>query len=88
LNSEISSGETAPVPGRSGDEEASPFYIESNVSFQKRRPRTLKSGFTFALFDHRGDIVPGEGNSDGIYLHDTRFLSPASVLAKAGGMPH
>ena len=27
------------------------------------------------MFDHRGDIVPGEGNSDGIYLHDTRFLS-------------
>jgi glycogen debranching enzyme len=27
------------------------------------------------LFDHRGDIVAGEGNSDGLYLHDTRFLS-------------
>jgi glycogen debranching enzyme len=27
------------------------------------------------LFDHRGDIVPGQGNSDGVYLHDTRFLS-------------
>jgi glycogen debranching enzyme len=35
----------------------------------------LKSGYAFALFDHRGDIVAGEGNSDGIYLHDTRFLS-------------
>ena len=27
------------------------------------------------MFDQRGDIVAGEGNSDGIYLHDTRFLS-------------
>jgi glycogen debranching enzyme len=27
------------------------------------------------LFDRHGDIVPGSGNSDGIYLHDTRFLS-------------
>ena len=51
------------------------FTSSSNVSFQERRPRTLKSGYTFALFDHRGDIVAGEGNSDGIYLHDTRFLS-------------
>ena len=51
------------------------FTSSSNVSFQERRPRTLKSGYTFALFDRRGDIVPGEGNSDGLYLHDTRFLS-------------
>ena len=29
----------------------------------------------FALFDRRGDIIAAEGNSDGIYLHDTRFLS-------------
>jgi glycogen debranching enzyme len=27
------------------------------------------------LFDRRGDIVPGYGSSDGIYLNDTRFLS-------------
>jgi glycogen debranching enzyme len=56
-------------------DEASAFYIESNVSFQERRPRALKSGYVFALFDRRGDIVAGPGNSDGIYLHDTRFLS-------------
>ncbi|MBV9201748.1 MAG: amylo-alpha-1,6-glucosidase, partial [Alphaproteobacteria bacterium] len=42
---------------------------------QERRPRPLKSGYTFALFDRRGDIVSARGNSDGIYLHDTRFLS-------------
>jgi glycogen debranching enzyme len=60
---------------RAGADDASPFYIESNVSFQERRPRTLKSGYTFALFDPRGDIIAGDGNSDGVYLHDTRFLS-------------
>ena len=27
------------------------------------------------MFDRRGDIVPGFGSSDGIYLNDTRFLS-------------
>lgn len=64
-----------PAPPDRGGEEASPFYIESNVSFQERRPCTLKSGYTFGVFDRRGDIVAGAGNSDGIYLHDTRFLS-------------
>jgi glycogen debranching enzyme len=64
-----------PAPLDLGGEEASPFYIESNVSLQERRPRTLKSGYTFGLFDRRGDIIAGEGNSDGIFLHDTRFLS-------------
>jgi glycogen debranching enzyme len=27
------------------------------------------------LFDRRGDVVPGIGSSNGIYLNDTRFLS-------------
>src|SRR5215469_2627133 len=64
------------APSLSADTpETSPFYIESVVSFAQRRTRTLKSGHTFALFDERGDIVAGYGNSDGIYLHDTRFLS-------------
>jgi glycogen debranching enzyme len=37
------------------------------------------------LFDPRGDIVPGDGNSDGIYLHDTRFLSQLEL--KLNGAP-
>ena len=37
--------------------EASRFYIESAASFQERRPRALKHGHTFAVFDPRGDIV-------------------------------
>jgi glycogen debranching enzyme len=67
-----------------GEPEPSPFYIESNVSFAQRRPRTLKSGHTFALFDGRGDIVSGPGNSDGIYLHDTRFLSLLELRLNGG----
>ena len=64
-----------PFPPRTDEDAASPFHIESSISFQEHRPRTLKSGYTFGLFDRRGDIVGREGNSDGIYLHDTRFLS-------------
>ncbi|MBV8936369.1 MAG: amylo-alpha-1,6-glucosidase [Alphaproteobacteria bacterium] len=74
MNSDGNNGYAAPAVGPAGDE-ASPFYIESNASLQERRPRPLKSGYTFALFDRRGDIVAARGNSDGIYLHDTRFLS-------------
>src|SRR5262249_5317087 len=60
---------------RAENGEASPFYIESNVSFQERRLRTLKHGHTFAVFDRRGDINGANGSSDGIYHHDTRYLS-------------
>jgi glycogen debranching enzyme len=67
--------QTTPPALRTNEAATSPFYIESNVSFQEHRPRTLKSGYTFALFDRRGDIVGGNNNSDGVYLHDTRFLS-------------
>ena len=37
--------------------------------------RTLKHGHTFAVFDRRGDINAVNGSSDGIYHHDTRYLS-------------
>src|SRR5579863_6107449 len=56
------------------DEEApSAFQIESHASFSERRPRTLKHGYTFAVFDRRGDVSPG--TADGLYHHDTRHLS-------------
>jgi glycogen debranching enzyme len=66
---------TTPASASAGGGEASPFYIESNISFQERRLRTLKHGHTFAVFDRRGDIVAWSGSSDGIYHHDTRYLS-------------
>jgi len=62
--------EAAPEGG-----EASRYYIESATSFQERRPRTLKSGHTFAVFNSRGDIVAAAGSPDGIYYRDTRYLS-------------
>ena len=37
--------------------------------------RTLKHGDTFAVFDRRGDINPVNGGADGLYHHDTRYLS-------------
>ena len=54
-----------------GAEEPSPsappveFYIPATSSLQVRRPRTLKHGDTFGVFDHYGDIVPAEGRHRG-----------------------
>ncbi len=56
------------------------FYIPATSSLIERRPRTLKHGDTFAVFDHYGDIVPGEGSPEGIYHKDTRYLSGYQLL--------
>ena len=45
------------------------------ASLQERRPRTMKHGDTFAVFDHNGDALAGPGSPEGIYHRDTRHLS-------------
>jgi glycogen debranching enzyme len=56
------------------------FYIPATSSLQVRRPRTLKHGDTFGVFDHYGDVVPAEGGTEGIYHQDTRYLSGLQLL--------
>jgi glycogen debranching enzyme len=73
-----------PAPPEFGGEEASRFYIESDFSFQERRVRTLKHGHTFAVFDRHGDIAVGPGSSDGLYHHDTRYLSHLELSFNGG----
>jgi glycogen debranching enzyme len=51
------------------------FLIPATISLQERRPRTLKHGDMFAVFDHYGDAISGPGGSDGLYFRDTRYLS-------------
>ncbi len=51
------------------------FYIPAAASLQERRPRTLKHGDTFAVFDHNGDVLSGIGSPEGLYHCDTRHLS-------------
>jgi len=74
----------AAVPSGFGGDEASRFYIESVISFQERRVRTLKHGHTFAVFDRHGDIVVGPGSSEGLYHHDTRYLSCLELTLNSG----
>lgn len=51
------------------------FFIPAAASLQERRPRTLKHGDMFAVFDHNGDALSGPGSPEGIYHRDTRHLS-------------
>jgi glycogen debranching enzyme len=51
------------------------FFIPANASLQERRPRTLKHGDAFALFDHNGDAISGPGSAEGLFYRDTRHLS-------------
>ncbi|MGH7033786.1 MAG: glycogen debranching N-terminal domain-containing protein, partial [Stellaceae bacterium] len=56
------------------------FYIPATSSILERRPRTLKHGDTFAVFDHYGNIVSSDGSPEGLYHRDTRYLSGLGVL--------
>lgn len=51
------------------------FFIPATASLHERRPRTLKHGDSFALFDHSGDAISGPGSPEGLYHCDTRHLS-------------
>ncbi|SEG79273.1 amylo-alpha-1,6-glucosidase [Bosea lathyri] len=65
----------APAPA---GPEAAPlvqFFIPATASLQERRPRTLKHGDTFAVFDHNGDALSGPGSPEGVFHRDTRHLS-------------
>ncbi|MDE3059873.1 MAG: amylo-alpha-1,6-glucosidase [Pseudomonadota bacterium] len=56
-------------------EAVEPFYIPASTSILERRPRILKHGNTFAMFDHYGDITGRSGAPEGLYHEDMRFLS-------------
>jgi len=74
----------APVPSGVGGDEASLFHIDSSLSFQERRVRSLKHGHTFAVFDRHGDIAVEPGSCDGLYHHDTRYLSCLELSLNGG----
>lgn len=62
------------------------FFIPATASLQERRPRTLKHGDTFAVFDHNGDAIVGPGSPEGLFHRDTRYLS-GFYLTVAGARP-
>lgn len=67
------------LPGIAGGQALSQaqtqFFIPATASLHERRPRTLKHGDSFAVFDHSGDAIAGPGSPEGLYHRDTRHLS-------------
>jgi glycogen debranching enzyme len=51
-----------------------PFYIAVADAATRAR-RTLKSGDTFVVMDSHGDVGTSSGGPDGLFHHDTRYLS-------------
>ncbi|WP_149538048.1 amylo-alpha-1,6-glucosidase [Siccirubricoccus phaeus] len=76
---------SAPAPTGPGMPPAQ-FFIPAAASLQERRPRTLKHGDTFAVFDHNGDVLSGPGSPEGLFHRDTRHLSHL-CLTIAGQRP-
>ena len=56
-----------------------PFYIPA-VDAPARPRRNLKHNDTFAVFDSHGDIGASAGGEDGLFEHDTRYLSHLELL--------
>jgi len=52
-----------------------PFVIPAAESFQQSRPRILKQGNTFGVFNHSGDATGGPDSQEGLYHYDTRHLA-------------
>src|SRR5262245_42228430 len=55
--------------------ETGPLLVPAQTSLQEQRPRTLKHGDTFAVYDHNGDVLSGPGSPEGLFHADTRHLS-------------
>ncbi len=63
--------------------EADDFAITAEVSLVEGRMRSLKHGDMFGVFDHRGDIRATPGATEGLFYHDTRYLSEFELLVDA-----
>ena len=57
------------------------FSVPAAASLQERRPRTLKHGDTFAVFDHNGDVLSGPGIADGLFHHAAGYSHEVVVFA-------
>ncbi|MCX7359467.1 MAG: amylo-alpha-1,6-glucosidase [Alphaproteobacteria bacterium] len=64
---------TPPHPKARADLDALDVPAESSLEEQK--PRAMKHGDTFAVFDNSGDIVGAPGSPEGLFHADTRHLS-------------
>jgi glycogen debranching enzyme len=74
------------MPDAAPDLSENSFHIAATGDVMEARPRVLKCGDTFGVFNLRGDIVSREHSAEGLFYEDTRFLSDYA-LTIAGGHP-
>ena len=72
---QMPAGVASPALAATSAAQGAQFFIPGSVSLQERRPRTLKHGDTFAVFDHHGDALSGPNSPEGLFHRDTRHLS-------------
>jgi len=60
-------------------ETAQPFYITTTSRPTDDRPRVLKYGDLFAVFNRDGDVEPSGRGEEGLFYEGTRFLSELVV---------
>jgi hypothetical protein len=59
--------------------ELAQFFIPGRPSLQDRRPRTLKHGHAFVVFDPNGDALAAHGNPKRLYAGPSFGESSAGV---------
>ena len=75
LTSGSHTGQTTPAPERAGDEKRRRFTSSRTSPFRSAGRAPSNPVILSHCLITAAISSPGEGNSDGIYLHDTRFLS-------------
>ena len=70
----VTAGAALPAAATTSTPDAQ-FVIPAAESFQQSRPRILKEGDTFGVFNHSGDATGGPTSAEGLYHHDTRHLA-------------
>ena len=56
------------------------FEIVAEAERPAAPSRVLKAGDTFAVFNHRGDMIPPEAGEHGLFFNGTRFLSRFELM--------
>jgi len=79
---EMANEEAVPEVLAAGGPTPTPYFIHARSSLAERRPRILKHGDSFGLFDPHGDVVADGERAEGLYHHDTRHLSKLHLLVR------
>src|SRR5690349_19288059 len=72
--------------GTAADTDKNRFYIAATSQVMERRPRVLKAGDTFGVFDLKGDLHSREHAAEGLYHEDTRYLSELHLTVANGAL--